>query len=406
MYPTLYHFFFDVFGAKIGFLKAIPMFGFWVGISFLVANWIAVKELKRRESLGLISAQKKTITIGEPATITDYIGQGVLGFLLGFKIIYIFFNSEVTENFPSFIMSTKGSLFGGILIAAVMIGWKYFESKKNALPTPEKKEIDYHPYQHMGNITMISVVFGILGAVLFGFLEKPGELWADFQKPEGTISDLYGGLTVYGGVLLAAGANIYYFWKNKLNLVQFLDALGPVVLLAYAIGRIGCHMAGDGDWGIENLEPKPEWMSFLPDWMWAYDYPNNVNGEGILMDNCLYRETFANGDINNQYCYKLANPVYPTPVYETIMGIILFIGLWSIRKIVKIPLLIFSLYILATGIERLLIEQIRVNVGHDTGFTQAELISIGLIVLGIGLAIFSYTKLRTKNSELKTPENG
>lgn len=402
MYPTLYHFFFDVFGAKIGFLKAIPMFGFWVGISFLVANWIAVKELKRRESLGLISAQKKTITIGEPATITDYIGQGVLGFLLGFKIIYIFFNSEVTENFPSFIMSTKGSLFGGILIAAVMIGWKYFESKKNALPTPEKKEIDYHPYQHMGNITMISVVFGILGAVLFGFLEKPGELWADFQKPEGTISDLYGGLTVYGGVLLAAGANIYYFWKNKLNLVQFLDALGPVVLLAYAIGRIGCHMAGDGDWGIENLEPKPEWMSFLPDWMWAYDYPNNVN------ETCMpYTEYRGVGyPCSWSELHRLCVPVYPTPFYEAVMGAILFLVLWLFRKLIKMPLLIFSIFIVFMGGERLLIEQIRVNVGHDTGFTQAELISIGLIVLGIGLAIFSYTKLRTKNSELKTPENG
>lgn len=404
MYPTLYHFFYDIFGIEVSFLKAIPMFGFWVGVAFLVANWFAVKELKRREEAGLIFPQKKTITIGKPASTTDYIGQGIVGFILGFKLIYIFINSKVTEDFPAFILSSEGSLIGGILGAGALIGWKYYDSKKQELPKPENKEIDYHPYQHMGNITMISVVFGVLGAVIAGFLESPLEYWNDFQRPEGTISDLYGGLSVYGGVILAAIANIYYFWKHKLNLVQFLDALGPIVLIAYAIGRIGCQMAGDGDWGIENLEPKPEWMSFLPDWIWAYDYPNNVNNEGVLMNDCIYRETvMVNGvpQIINDHCYKLANPVYPTPIYETIMGTILFIGIWSIRKLIKIPLLIFSIYIAITGIERLLIEQIRVNIKYGSGFTQAELISIGLILLGVGLAIFAYLKLKNKDLEKK-----
>lgn len=397
MYPTLYHFFFDVFGGAPSFLKAIPMFGFWVGVSFLIANWLAVKELKRRESIGLISASQRTIFVGKPATLIDFIGQGLIGFLLGFKLIYLIVDSSVTENFPSYILSSQGSILGGVLIAAAMIGWKYYESKKKELPQPKEETIDFHPYQHMGNITMISVGFGIFGAVLFGFLENPSELWAEYQKPEGTIGDLYGGLTVYGGVILAALANLYYFIKHKLNVVQFLDALGPIVLLAYAIGRIGCHMSGDGDWGIENLQPKPEWMSFLPDWLWAYDYPNNVNSEGILMDNCIYREYTTNGEVINQYCYKLANPVYPTPMYETIMSSILFLGIWSIRKIIKIPLVLFSFYVLATGLERLLIEQIRVNTTYNNGFTQAELISIGLIIFGISLAAITVYFHKKKN---------
>ena len=90
---------------------------------------------------------------------------------------------------------------------------------------------------------------------------------------------------------------------------------GPL-MLAYGIGRIGCHMSGDGDWGISNLKPKPEWKKLLPDWMWAYTYPNNVIRAGEPMDTCL--------DPLRVYCYELSTPVYPTAVYEALMGIILF----------------------------------------------------------------------------------
>ena len=59
-----------------------------------------------------------------------------------------------------------------------------------------------------------------------------------------------------------------------------LDIGGPGMMLAYSVGRIGCHMSGDGDWGIININPKP--FSWLPDWLWAYTYPNNVAIEGDL----------------------------------------------------------------------------------------------------------------------------
>lgn len=401
MYPTLYHLFQDLFGVEWTLFKAIPMFGFWVGMAFLVASWLGGKELKRREKLGYLSPQKKTITIGEPANLADYIGNGVIGFILGFKLIYLITNSSVVDDFPGFILSRTGSIIGGVLGLVALVGWKYYESKKQTLAEPYKKEINFHSHEHMGNITMISVVSGILGAVIFGFLEQPSKLYSEFIEDDYNIEKLYGGLTVYGGVILAVIANIYYFWKNKLNFRQYLDALGPTVLLAYGIGRIGCQMAGDGDWGIVNTDPKPDWMSFLPDWLWAYDYPNNVNETAIPFDG--YNGYFSETNEQRQFLrqlwnenHKLIVPVYPTPLYEVIMSTILFAGIWSIRKIVKIPLMIFSLYLLATGVERYLIEQIRVNTGHDTGLTQAEMISIGLIITAIGLGIFSYLQFKKK----------
>ena len=67
--------------------------------------------------------------------------------------------------------------------------------------------------------------------------------------------------------------------------LRLADATAPGLLLAYGIGRIGCHVSGDGDWGIPNTLPKPGWLSWAPDWIWAYAYPNNVNRVGIRIPN-------------------------------------------------------------------------------------------------------------------------
>jgi prolipoprotein diacylglyceryltransferase len=145
-------------------------------------------------------------------------------------------------------------------------------------------------------------------------------------------------------------------------------------MLSYAVGRIGCHVAGDGDWGIVNNNPKP---SFLPDWLWAYNYPNNVNGVDTKMTDCIY---------NDQYCYQLAEPVYPTPLYETAMCLVIFGILWYYRKKIIVPGVLFFMYLAFNGVERFLIEQIRVNEKYNfagMSFTQAQLISSLLIIIGI-----------------------
>ena len=385
MYPTLYHFFYGVFGIEIGFLKIIPMLGFWIGIAFLAANWFGARELKRREKLGWLKISKKTIVVGKPASAIDLIINGLYGFIIGFKFIPLFYMEGITSDFVGYLMSSKGNLIAGILLGIIMAYWKYREVNKEKLDVPEERIIEIRPHQHLGNITLIGIVGGIGGALIFAFLEQPVALWTKFMET-GNIGDLNGGLTVYGGVILAVLGNVYYFWKNNLSISQYLDALGPTVLLAYGIGRIGCQMAGDGDWGIDNLNPKPDWMAFLPDWMWAYDYPNNINNEGIEMANSIFPD----------YNHRLENLVYPTPIYEVLMSFGLFAFIWGIRKKITIPWIMFSLYVLFTGLERLLIEQIRVNEPYETGifagFNQAQVISTMLIVLGISAIGYFYIK--------------
>jgi prolipoprotein diacylglyceryltransferase len=159
-------------------------------------------------------------------------------------------------------------------------------------------------------------------------------------------------------------------------------------MLAYGMGRLGCHLSGDGDWGIDNLMPKPEWLSMLPDWFWAYTYPNNVLNEGIPIAGCM-----------GAHCSQLPNPVFPTPLYEAIVCIGLFGLLWGVRKRFTIPGTFFMFYLFLNGMERFLIEKIRVNTTYsifDYKITQAELISAAFILVSITGMIVLISKHKKK----------
>jgi len=164
------------------------------------------------------------------------------------------------------------------------------------------------------------------------------------------------------------------------------------MILAYAVGRIGCQMAGDGDWGIVNANPKPSFLGFLPDWMWSFGYPHNVEHAGIPIPGCM-------GD----YCTVLSPGVYPTPFYETIMGLIIFFILWSMRKKIHASGVLFCWYLVFNGIERFLIELIRVNIKyHFFGIdaTQAQLIAPLFFLAGV-IGIF-YFNNKYKNHAQST----
>ena len=161
-------------------------------------------------------------------------------------------------------------------------------------------------------------------------------------------------------------------------------------MFSYAFGRVGCQVAGDGDWGIVNTSPKP--FSWLPDWMWAYDYAHNVNREGVPIPGCDW------GD----YCAHLPMKVFPTPFYEIVVCLLLFWLLWSIRKKVKLTGRMFAIYLILNGIERFFIEKIRVNTRYDIfGFhpTQAELISSLLVVCGVLLYLYAPRLAINKKTE-------
>jgi prolipoprotein diacylglyceryl transferase len=242
------------------------------------------------------------------------------------------------------------------------------------------------PHDRVGEITILALVFGLLGAKLFDIFEN----WTDFLENPSAYILSGGGLTIYGGLICAAIAIIIYAYKNKVSLRHLADAIAPPLMIAYAIGRIGCQVSGDGDWGIENLSANP--FSWLPDWLWSYNYPHNVLETGVPIEGCTGR-----------YCMQLPQPVYPTPLYETIACTILFFILWALRKKLRPAGSVMALYLILNGVERFFIEKIRVNNKMDFfGLhpTQAEVISVGFIILGFVLWFFLYTKYRTTHNKV------
>ncbi len=222
--------------------------------------------------------------------------------------------------------------------------------------------IEVPPQDIVSDLTFTVMLAGIVGARVFHILEHLDS----FAAAPWDMIFSRSGLSIFGGLIFGTIAGVLFVRRWHLPARPMLDAVAPAMMLGYAIGRIGCQVSGDGDWGgPANLALKPDWM---PLWAWAQTYDNNIIGEVIA-----------------------APGVYPTPIYETAMGLACFALLWAWRKHPFQAGWLFSVYLLMAGAERLLIEQIRVNPVLDVfgvQATQAQMIAVTLIACGVaGLAL-------------------
>ncbi|MBK6826301.1 MAG: prolipoprotein diacylglyceryl transferase [Chitinophagaceae bacterium] len=387
MYPNLYYAFRDLFGVEIEGLRVVNTFGFFVAIAFIVSALVLANELKRKSKQGLLHPTEMQIMVGEPATIWELALNFLLGFLLGYKILAMFLlKRSATEDPQAFIFSTLGSWPAGIFLGLLFAGLKWWDKNKFKLDKPEKRTVRIWPHDRVGEITILALIFGLLGAKLFDIFEN----WSGFLQDPKSYLFSPSGLTMYGGLICAALAIWIYAKKYKIGFWHLNDSAAPALMIGYSIGRIGCQVAGDGDWGIRSdLAQKP---GFLPDWMWSYRFPHNVNESGIPIPGCT----------DLKYCNQLEFGVYPTPLYEVIACFIIFLILWSLRKKLKTPGTIFALYLIFNGLERFLVEKIRVNNKMSfLGFnpTQAEVISSLLFLSGIGIWI--YLTQKAKKAKIK-----
>lgn len=383
MYPDISYLFHDLLGtAPDNWLSVLKTFGVFLILAFLASAYVLNLELKRKEKDGWLTASIEKERIGFPATWQEIATNALFGFIIGFKLPYIFQHFEEFRPDPaSIVLSGKGTWLWGILAAAAFGFFKYWESKKKALAKPLLKEVKVMPHDRIGDITILAAISGIIGARLFSIIESEENIKAFMKDPLDQL--LSGsGLAIYGGLIVAFIA-VYWYVKNKgMKPIHVMDAVAPALIVGYGVGRLGCQFSGDGDWGIVNTAPTPGWW-FLPDWAWSYTYPHNVLNDGIQIEGCVW-----------DYCSQLAEGVYPTPLYEVFFSFVIFGILWAMRKRFKVAGMLFFLYVLLNGIERFFIEKIRTNpdislFGMEA--TQAEYVAGLLIITGAVGMIYLWT---------------
>lgn len=374
MYPRLSDLINDLLGTNI--LLPAKTFGFFLALAF-VAAYIPLKaELKRKEGLGHYKAFRKRVRTAGPMKLQEVIIHALIWGLACYKLgLFITDRDLFNNDTEAALLSTKGFWLTGLLGLLIGGGWKYMEYRKKLAEKEKFEDINTYPSYYLGTVVTIAFVAGILGSKLFAMLEPNSGFWKD------PIGDLvsFNGLSFLGGLICAGALIIYYLYRKGFHILTCVDAFVPGLILAYAVGRIGCQLSGDGDWGIPNPHPMPDMLSWLPDWAWAYDYPHNVAMEGVPIQGCM-----------DMYCRHLEVPAYPTPLYETLMGFAIFGFLWAIRKRMKYAGMLTGIYMILIGLERFLIEKIRVNEVYDFAglhFTQAELLST-FLVLGGSLILF------------------
>jgi phosphatidylglycerol---prolipoprotein diacylglyceryl transferase len=189
---------------------------------------------------------------------------------------------------------------------------------------------------------------GLIGGVVGSRFDYMIQNWSNVSGD--LLGNLFSGsgLVWNGGVIGGTiGVLLWARWRGWLSL-QLLDTVAAPLALGYAIGRIGCQLSGDGDYGIHSGLP------------WAMSYPDGT--------------------------VPTTQEVHPTPVYETLaMGLVTLL-LWRLRDRFR-PGVLFSLYLVLAGSERLLVEFIRRNDDVVAGLTVPQLFSLAMIAGGAAFLI-------------------
>lgn len=401
MYPRLSDLIYDL----TGYFPCLPIqtYGFFLALGFVFAGWVLYVEFRRMEKAGLMQGVTVSRIIGTPVNPIELIVNGVLGFLLGYKIGAAVMNwSSFADNPQDFIVSPEGSILGGIGLAVFMMGLRWYEKKQEQLDTPQTIEETIYPHQRIGDLIVIAAIAGILGAKVFTWMED----WENFMRdPIGALLS-FSGLMFYGGLICGSLALVIYARMVKIPVWRMTDAAGMAVIVGYGVGRLGCHFSGDGDWGIANTLSRPDWLAWLPDWAWSYTYPHNVINEGIALANCSMPCCIDIPGCATRYCKVLPEGVFPTSVYEFLMAMAIFAILWMLRKRITTAGVLFGVFLILNGIERFLIEFVRINdrhtiMGIELSFSQY--IALGLVALGIG--VIGLRKIMNKGSQRTTEDD-
>jgi len=217
------------------------------------------------------------------------------------------------------------------------------------------------------------VIFGAIGGLAGSRIYDVFDNWPAYAANPWSIVFSGSGFVWYGGFIggVAAAAIVSRYYK--VPILRSFDMCAPALILGQAFGRLGCLLSGDGDWGLPSTLP------------WAMAYPNAIvgwNARTVL-------KLGSHGELVSGFFPGVR--VHPAPVYESILYLAIFCLMWSIRK--KAPEgRLFCLYLVLEGLARFMVEFVRINPRVAFGLSEAQLIS--LVMITVGLAAWSFTTVR------------
>lgn len=232
-------------------------------------------------------------------------------------------------------------------------------------------------------ITILAVIFGIGGAKILYLLEE----WTLFVHDPIGMTFSAGGLTWYGGFLLALLVVSLYVRAKRIPFMKVWDGLGLALMIAYGVGRVGCHLSGDGDYGSPTNLPwgtiyaqgtaKParqlqEYFRSNPEARaaWHYDSLHVIIAGKDRMGNFYSR-------------FDEVTPLHPAPVYELVLGCAGFLLLLWLRNRLSVDGMLFMAYVMLSSVFRFVVEFLRLNPRLWGGLTEAQLFSCALLLLGL-----------------------
>jgi phosphatidylglycerol---prolipoprotein diacylglyceryl transferase len=208
------------------------------------------------------------------------------------------------------------------------------------------------------------VVWGAIGGIIGARLYDVFDNLTDYMAHPWSIIFSGAGFVWYGGFIGGVIATWLVARYYKISFLTLTDMCAPALVAGQAFGRMGCQLSGDGDWGLPSKLP------------WAMAYPRAIVGWNSQTVLTLDRH----GDLVSGFFPGVH--VHPAPIYEAVLYAAIFCVLWSWRKRIGTEGGMLYLYLILVGLARFLVEFVRINPRVFIGLTEAQLISVAMIITG------------------------
>ena len=241
----------------------------------------------------------------------------------------------------------------------------------NFLLTHECKRRGYDP-----GLADAIVVSGAISGFATSRVYDVFDHWSEYMAHPWSIVLSGAGFVWYGGLIGGIVSTWIVARYHKVRFLTITDMCAAPLILGQAFGRMGCHLSGDGDWGLPSTLP------------WAMAYPKAIigwHGDLHFPDGGFIASTVLKLDPNGSLVdgFFPGVRVHPAPLYEVLMYVSIFVVMWSRRKRIAFEGQQLCLYLILGGAARFLVEFVRINPRVAWGLSEAQIISLLMIMGGV-----------------------